>query len=125
VLQIDSFSDRQATKDGEEERRDEIGALNQSPFFIYFLASVTDQIRVENVMSRILNAQAPADAAKTTNYTKSQLAYSICDGRYKVNAPRTSVSLPDQLFYPAFGHFLDNIQDEKLLVPDDIIRHTT
>ena len=51
-------------------------------------------------MSRILNAQAPADAAKSTNYTKSQLAYSICDGRYKVNAPRTSVSLPVQLFHP-------------------------
>jgi hypothetical protein len=45
-------------------------------------------------MSRILNAQAPADAAKSANYTKSQLAYSICDGRYKVNDPRTSVSLP-------------------------------
>jgi len=78
----------------------------------------------ENVISRILNAQAPADAAKSTNYTKSQLAYSICDGRYKVNAPRTSVSLPVQLFHPAFGHFLDNIRNVDFHVPDDIIRQT-
>jgi hypothetical protein len=46
VPQIDFFLDGQVTKDGEEERRDEIGALHQSPSFIYFLASVTDQIRV-------------------------------------------------------------------------------
>jgi hypothetical protein len=78
----------------------------------------------ENVIWRILNAQAPADAAKSANYTKSQLAYSICDGRYKVNAPRISVSLPVQLFHPAFGHFLDNIKNDNFPVPDDIIRQT-
>lgn len=78
----------------------------------------------ENVISRILKAQAPADAAKSSNYTKSQLAYSICDGRYKVNAPRTSVSLPIQLFHPAFAHFLDNTKNDNFLFPDDIIRQT-
>ena len=124
MLQIDIFSDGHLTKDAEEERRDEIVALHQSPLFIIFWLLLLIKSGFENVISRILNAQAPADAAKSTNYSKSQLAYSICDGRYKVNAPRTSVSLPVQLFHPAFGHFLDNIKNDNFFVPDDIVRQT-
>jgi hypothetical protein len=79
----------------------------------------------QNVISRILKAEAPADSAKSLNYTKSQITYSIYDGRYKVDKPRTSVSLPVQLFHPAFGHFLDNMKKDDIPVPDDIIRQTT
>ena len=77
----------------------------------------------QNVISRILKAVAPADSAKSSNYTKSQIAYSIYDGRYKANSPRTSVAPPVQLFHPAFGHFLDSVKSNHAL-PDDIIRQT-
>ncbi len=75
-------------------------------------------------MSRILKADPPADSAKSSHYTKSQLAYSIYDGRYKADKPRTSVAPPVQLFNPAFRHFLDDMKSD-LPVPDDIIRQTT
>ena len=77
----------------------------------------------QNVISRILKAVAPADSAKSSNYTKSQIAYSIYDGRYKANSPKTSVAPPVQLFHPAFGHFLDGIKSNHAL-PNDIIRQT-
>jgi hypothetical protein len=79
----------------------------------------------QNVISRILKAESPSDSAKSFNYTKSQIAYSIYDGRYEAKKPRTSVSLPIQLFHPAFGHFLDNMKNDNIPVPDDIIRQTT
>jgi hypothetical protein len=70
-----------------------------------------------------LNALAPADSAKSPNYTKSQIAYSIYDGRYKADNPRTSVAPPVQLFHPAFGHFLDDMEKKDAL-PDNIICQT-
>jgi hypothetical protein len=72
-----------------------------------------------------LKAEAPADSAKSSNYTKSQITYSIYDGRYKADKPRTSVSLPVQLFHPAFGYFLDNMKKDHVPVPDDIMHRTT
>jgi len=78
----------------------------------------------QNVISRILKAVAPADSAKSSNYTKSQIAYSIYDGRYKANRPRASVAPPVQLFHPVFGHFLDSVQSNNAL-SDDIVRQTT
>jgi hypothetical protein len=67
---------------------------------------------------------APSDSAKSSAYAKSQIAYSILDGRYKAGSPRIRVAPPVQLFHPAFGHFLDDIR-KTADIPDDIIRGTT
>jgi len=80
--------------------------------------------RFQNTISRISKAMPPAESAKSSNYTKSQIAYSIYDGRYKANKPRTSVAPPVQLFHPVFGHFLDVVKGNHAL-PDDIICKTT
>jgi hypothetical protein len=66
---------------------------------------------------------SPADSAKSSNYSKSQLDYSIFDGRYKANSPRTSVAPPVELFNHAFGHFLDDVKGD-LAPPDDTICQT-
>ncbi len=68
----------------------------------------------------ILDKQHLTDSS---NYTRSQIAYSIYDGRYKANRPRTSVAPPIQLFHPAFGHFLDGMKSNHAL-PDNIVRQT-
>jgi len=66
----------------------------------------------------------PSESAKSSAYTKSQIAYSIYDGRYKENKPRTSLAPPIQLFHPIFGHFLDDLKGTDD-IPNDIIRATT
>jgi hypothetical protein len=66
----------------------------------------------------------PSESAKSSAYTKSQLSYSIHDGRYKENKPRTSIAPPIQLFHSVFGHFLDDVKDANP-IPDDTIRKTT
>jgi hypothetical protein len=53
-------------------------------------------------------APAQAESAKSSMYTKSQITYSIYDGWYKADEPRTSIAPPIQLFNPVFGHFLDD-----------------
>jgi hypothetical protein len=109
-----------------EERRDQVSALQKSALVFFFL-SIPDKLHstgFHNVISRILKAQAPANSSKSLNYTKSQVTYSIYDGRYKVDMPRTSVSLPVQLFHPAFGHFLDHLKNDDI-PPDDTVRKTT
>jgi len=93
-------------------------------FFPLLSSLINDITGFQNVISRILNAMPPSDSAKSSNYTKSQIAYSIYDGRFKANKPRTSVAPPVQLFHPVFGHFLDVVNDNHAL-PDDIIRKTT
>lgn len=72
-----------------------------------------------------MKATAPADSAKSSMYTKSQIAYSIYDGRYKADNPRTSVAPPIQLFHPVFGFFLDDIKSSRDHdIPDDMILRT-
>ncbi|KAF8322894.1 uncharacterized protein EI90DRAFT_3130658 [Cantharellus anzutake] len=78
----------------------------------------------QNVFSHILTALAPADSAKSSNYTKSQIMYSIYDGRYKADKPRTSVAPLVQLFHPAFGHFLDDMEKRDAPLDDIIIPET-
>ena len=46
----------------------------------------------------------------------------IYDGRYDANCPISTTAPPVQLFHPVFGHFLDDIADEKLDVPREILR---
>jgi hypothetical protein len=96
-------------------RRGEIRSLLwiKVRIFFPFLSSLINNITgFQNVISRILKAMPPSDSAKSSNYTKSQIAYSIYDGRYKANKPRTSVAPPVQLFHPVFGHFLDIMKND-------------
>jgi hypothetical protein len=81
-------------------------------------------IGFQNVISNISKATAPAEGAKSSAYAKSQVFYSIYDGRYKDGKPRTTVAPPIQLFHPVFAHFLDDIRDTCLISPD-ITRKTT
>lgn len=71
-----------------------------------------------------MNAVPPAESAKSLNYIKSQIAYSIYDGRYKADKPRTSVAPPVQLFHPVFGQLLDAVKSNDAL-PDELVRATT
>ena len=66
---------------------------------------------------------APSKSAEPENYTKSQLAYSIYDGRYDAKKARTSVAPPVELFHPAFAQFLDDSRSD-LAPPDEIVRTT-
>ena len=75
------------------------------------------------ICTRILNAIPPSDSAKLATYPKSQITYNIYDGRYNVNAPRSSVALPVELFHSAFAFFLDDIKKD-CDIPDNIIRKT-
>lgn len=70
-----------------------------------------------------MNAAPPAESAKSANYIKSQIAYSIYDGRYKADKPRTSVAPPVQLFHPVFGRFKDAVKGDHAL-PDELIGAT-
>jgi hypothetical protein len=93
--------------------------------FLFSLA-IPDEQRLKgfgNLITNILKAMPPADSAKSSIYTKSQMVYSIYDGRYKVNSPRTSVAPPVELFHPVFGHFLDDVEAVDH-IPDETIRHT-
>ena len=74
----------------------------------------------------ILKALVPSSSAKSSAYPKSQIDYSIHDGRYKANNPRSSIGPPIELFNPAFGHFLDDIScTPDGDIPKDIIRSVT
>ena len=103
-------------------RRDLISALHDSAHHLFPPFSVAkSSTGFQNVISSILKAAGPSDSAKSSVYTKSQLAYCIYDGRYKAYEPRTSVAPPIQLFHPTFGHFLDTISNVNFMPDDDMI----
>ena len=94
--------------------------------FSSFSPAVPDKQRLtgyQMTCKRILNAISPYDSAKSATYSKSQITYNIYDGRYNVNAPRSSVAPPIELFHSAFACFLDDIK-RGCVVPDNIIRKT-
>ncbi len=91
----------------------------------FFIQAILDSIFLkgfQSVIWRILKATSPSDSAKSSVYTKSQIAYSIYDGRYKAGEPRPSVAPPIQLFHPAFGYFLDTISNTNIVPDDDVIQ---
>jgi hypothetical protein len=60
-------------------------------------------------ISKVTNAKTPSKSA-------------IYDGRYDVNCPISTTAPPVQLFHPVFGHFLDDIADEKIEVPQEVLQ---
>jgi hypothetical protein len=64
----------------------------------------------------------PSKSAKSTGYQMYQHNLPIYDGHYDVNCPISMTAPPVQLFHPVFGHFLDDIADEKLDVPQEILQ---
>jgi hypothetical protein len=94
--------------------RDRISTLEQrSWLFVFCFRSKLNTLSVigrDNVISGILKATSPSDSAKSSAIAKSQIAYSVHDGRYKAGSPRTSVAPSDELFHPAVGHFLDDLK---------------
>ena len=94
--------------------------------FSSFSTAVPDIQRLtgyQATCTRILNAISPSDSAKSATYPKSRITYNIYDGRYNVNAPRSSVAPPIELFHSAFAYFLDDIEKD-CGIPENIIRKT-
>lgn len=61
---------------------------------------------------------------KWHHYIKNQTNTPIVDGCYTALNPSAAVGPPVQLLHPAFGHFLDDIVDETLSVPESILTKT-
>jgi len=59
---------------------------------------------------------------KSNAYRCYQRNLPIYDGRYDVKYPTETTAPPLQLFHPVFGHFLDDIADEKMDIPDETLR---
>ena len=58
------------------------------------------------------------------HYIKNQTNRPIFDGCYTATNPSATVGPPVQLLHPAFGHFLDDVVDETLSVPEPILAKT-
>ena len=72
-----------------------------------------------------LNECPPPDtSAKHIRFTNSQRDLPLTDGSVDPGNPSASTGPPIQLFHTAFGHFLDDLNNENLLVPDAFLRKT-
>ena len=78
----------------------------------HFLPSLPVSNKCRNRVSK-RHLVPPADSAKSLNYAKSQLAYSICDGRYKANKPRTSVAPPVSSSFRAFLGYCEKLSSSS------------
>ena len=57
-------------------------------------------------------------------FTNSQRDLPLIDGSVDPGNPSASTGPPIQLFHPTFGHFLDDLNNENLLVPDAFLKKT-
>jgi hypothetical protein len=122
IVDVPHAKSRGIADEGLKDRRDTVAALDRSGSVLPFV-TVLNKWRTgfEKACKNIARALAPSDSAKSSALPKSQLAYSIHDGRYNEN-----VGPPIQLFHPVFGHFLDDVrQSSDGDIPNDIIRNTT
>ena len=78
----------------------------------------------EMALKKALAAESPSTSAKSQEYRKYQCNSPIYDGRYDAKNPTDTIALPIQLFHPVFAHFLDDIMNQYLPVPEHILRVT-
>jgi hypothetical protein len=78
-------------------------------------------IAYKNMISGIQKAYSPS---KSSMYMKSQVAYSIVDGRYKADDPKRFFAPSLEIYHEAFKHFLDTVRNPQFIPDDDIIRKT-
>ena len=78
----------------------------------------------EKALKKALSAKSPSISAKSNEYRKYQRDSPIYDGRYDANDPTDTIAPPIQLFHPAFAHFLDDVTNQDLPVPEEVIRVT-
>ena len=78
----------------------------------------------ETALKKALNAESPSISAKSQEYRKFQRNSPIYDGRYDAKNPTDTIAPPIQLFHPAFAHFLDDVTNQDLPVPEHIIKVT-
>jgi hypothetical protein len=78
----------------------------------------------EKAIKKALSSNSPSISAKSQEYRRYQCNSPIYDGRYDANDPTDTIAPPIQLFHPAFAHFLDDVKNNDLPVPEDVIRVT-
>ena len=80
---------------------------------------------LDKIAMHILRSQPPSKSAKSIGYLDYQGGEEpIYDGRYPHRLPIDTRAPPIQLYNPVFGQFLDDIKNEKLEAPIEIIRAT-
>jgi hypothetical protein len=75
-------------------------------------------------LEKARTAKTPSTAAKSQEYRIYQHSSPIYDGRYDAKNPTDTIAPPIQLFHPAFAHFLDDITNKDLPVPEHILKVT-
>lgn len=78
-----------------------------------------------DTISKALDAATPCNSAKSTSYRVYQQNLPIYDGRYDITAITPTTAIPIQLFHPVFGHFLDNIANQNLIILDETLNAVT
>ena len=73
---------------------------------------------------KALTAESPLTSAKSQEYRKYQGNSPIYDGCYDAKNPTDTIAPPIQLFHPAFAHFLDDVTNQDLPVPEHILKVT-
>jgi hypothetical protein len=75
-------------------------------------------------LKKALATESPLISAKSQEYRKYQHNSPIYYGHYDEKNPTATIAPPIQLFHPAFAHFLDNIMNQDLPVPEHILKLT-
>lgn len=77
----------------------------------------------ETALKKALTAESPS-SAKSQEYRKYQRTSPIYDGRYDAKNSTDTIAPPIQLFHPVFAHFLDDVTNQDLPVPQHILNVT-
>jgi len=78
----------------------------------------------ETALKKALTAESPSTSAKSQEYRKYQRTSPIYDGRYDAKNSTDTIAPPIQLFHPVFAHFLDDVTNQDLPVPQHILNVT-
>ena len=75
-------------------------------------------------LKKALTVESPSISAKSQEYRKYQCNSPIYNGCYNARNPTDTIVPLIQLFYPAFGHFLDDVMNQNLPIPEYILKVT-
>lgn len=75
-------------------------------------------------LKKALTAESPSTSAKSQEYRKYQCNSPIYNGHYDAKNTTDTITCLIQLFHPVFAHFLDDVMNQYLPLPEHILKVT-
>jgi hypothetical protein len=95
-----------------------------SIFFLFCYTLKLFPLALNQSVKKFLQGPTPSVGAKSDSFRDFQRSRPVYNGRYHPDSSTQTIGPPIEIFHPVFSHFLDDLSNLNLEVPQDILNAT-